>query len=223
MMDFFRRLFAKPKTSSVKKTTEPDQFVIIDAPIFPANDDVFLDQITSNINIRLLNNISNKQKLAYILDNLKLSGAECCVCLEHDVSFVPMECAHPVCTDCYLQMITKSISICPLCRKDMEVINVNKSYAILLIINVFDNQTKFVYKECLAIVYLPPIYNAKSAQWKSYDVFYDLDYNAMEITGFKNAVNQMKLYDYVVVIEKPQKVSDKIDLTELMSLKKLIF
>ena len=224
MYEFFRKLFTEPKKTPIKKDSdEKDLFVVINPPKFPINDKNFLDQIMVTIRKSVLDVVLKRQQLAHKIDNLQSKMTECCVCLDSEVDYTALECNHPLCLNCYNQMINNSNHLCPLCRQNMKIIDVSSKYAIITIIDIVShvNRMNLSYKDCLAIVYLPPMYDEIMESWRFYDIFYDLYFNVKEIMEYQNITRQIKLKDYIIVLEKKDKISEKINMNELLQLKTL--
>ena len=163
-----------------------EQFTIIDDSI---NHNEIISTVVSEIDPMLLENITKLQELAYKHDKTGMPNIECCVCLETNVRFMPLLCAHELCITCYNDLVTKSYTTCPLCREIMERIRVNKFYTII---------SRFDYAG-IVITYLPPMFDENNNIWKTHEVFYDCNANQKQTNALIDSIKKLNTENYTIV------------------------
>lgn len=170
-----------------------NSFTIIDMPV----DELTL--IYSYIDEALLKKINKKQEIAIKYEKLSNDNTECCICFELHNKFVPLECAHEICTTCYFTII-KKFPNCPICQKSMKMTTINKLFAIIVKID-----------GGLAILYLPPLYNELTMAKINYEIFYE--FNDKEKTKFLSSLININKENYAVVLSSPELINILMMLT----------
>jgi hypothetical protein len=169
-----------------------DSFTLINEINF--TDDTQLGEfLISLIDKDILTKIRNKQEFAYQYDKTGIELIECCVCYEENVNFVPLKCKHILCLGCKDLMSNKNINICPICRDKLEIVDIQKFFAV--IIKIDDRN--------LGIIYLPPIYFEKEDIWKEHELFLDAHINGPSFNKFIEALTILDKQKYKLIYNSP--------------------
>lgn len=164
------------------------------------------------------------QSNAYKYDKTGIEPFDCCVCIADDNEMEPLKCTHPICKKCYQTMIRMNNKKCPICRQEMQTINIYKLFClfvpILKKINTILEDTScqessefnheiqlyltsehnnFFFMYGIAIQYLPPIYDKNDKIWIEQDFFYDIINDHNEKERFLDTYNRIRDEKYIVI------------------------
>ena len=206
LSEFFKKELSKINEKIPEEITE-DSFTLIDEKsnndeinvILGINDSSITcrlaDKVIGIINPVIIQKISEKQELAYKIDKTGILNVECCICLEENKPMIAIECAHSICQNCYLQLSNRDISNCPMCRKTMKNISINKLYAVMT--NVDKSNTSI----SIGILHMPPIYSEQDNMWLEQEIFWNINTDSEQFDKFVCAYNRINTERYVVVFQ----------------------
>ena len=175
VINFIRGL-GKPKLNIEKN------FTVINN-IDPINSNYVKDLINLKLRPNIINKINELQTVAYRYDDLKNKGCECCICYDSENEFAKLSCAHEVCIDCYDELLNKLFKNCPICNKSLQIISMDKLFAILVKID-----------KGIGILYSPPIFNEEKNIWIENEIC--MDKNTI-LTSLKNIGDEK----YIIVLD----------------------
>ena len=162
---------------------EIDSFVVVD------NHNDNLDLLNKHVDPCLMVRISKCQILADNYDQNRKNNVECCVCLSDTSRHVPISCSHPLCSDCYIDLINRTYFGCPLCNKEMELIDFEKFYVIVINVN----------NEISGMIYLPPIRDKTTNKLVDHDIFFGIYYDMNEARSFVETLKYANDQGYSIV------------------------
>lgn len=115
-----------------------------------------------------------------------IDDSECVVCLESDCKFIPFECLHKICSECYNKLPITCKKKCCVCQHDNPVIALQKNYLIIFWLKEFDIG-----------IYFKPSVMTTSGKIIDYDVIEDFN-KSDKIPAIKNFINK---YNYHIIFD----------------------